>query len=137
MCGNVEDILTHAPSIPSTVEVEDAGGTDLPDGGGSGFPDLKKLRETLKEVNIAPIERALTRPIGAMGRRQHPRGPIIRAFLSRPVRGIKDITALREELMDNPALRAVCGFTTRVPSRSTFSRVFGQLKGSGSGPSGW
>ena len=29
--------------------------------------------------------------------------------------------------MNNPAHRARCGFTARVPSRSTFSRVFGQL----------
>ena len=45
-----------------------------------------------------------------------------------PVRGIEDITALREELLDNPAHRAACGFTTRVPSRSTFSRMSGKLQ---------
>ena len=29
--------------------------------------------------------------------------------------------------MNNPALRDACGFAGRVPSRPTFSRVFGQL----------
>ena len=46
-----------------------------------------------------------------------------------PYQGIADISRLRKELMNDPALRAACGFITRVPSRSTLSRVFGQLGG--------
>ena len=53
---------------------------------------------------------------------------MIRAYLSMPHRGITDISALHNELMNNPALRAACGFTTYVPSRPTLSRVFCQLK---------
>ena len=78
-------------------------------------------------MDIAPLERALDKPEGSVGRRPYPRGPIIRAFLSMPVEGIADISSLRRRLMNNPAHRARCGFTARVPSRSTFSRVFGQL----------
>ena len=38
-----------------------------------------------------------------------------------------DISSLRKRSLNNPAQRDICGFTTRVPSRSIFSRVFGQL----------
>ena len=41
---------------------------------------------------------------------------------------IKDISALHKKLRNYATLRAACGFTTRVPSRPTFSRVFCQLK---------
>ena len=127
--GNVEDIPNLTASMPGKVEVEATGGTDLPYyGGGSGFPDLMELRQILKEVNIAPIEQALTRPAGIVGRRPYPRRPMIRAYLSMPVLGIADISALHRELLNNPALRAACGFTTYVPSRPTLSRVFCQLK---------
>ncbi|MCY4654978.1 MAG: transposase, partial [Dehalococcoidia bacterium] len=104
------------------------GGSDLLETvGESGFPDLKELRAVLKEVDTAPVERALTGPAGGAGRKPYPRGPIIRAYLSLPFLSITDISALRRELMNNPAFRAACGFTTSVPSRPTFSRVFGQL----------
>lgn len=127
--GIVEDILTHDASMPGRVEVEVPGVIDRPDdGGGSGFPDLMELRQILKEVNIAPIEKALTAPTGRRGHRPYPRGPMIRAFLSMPFLGIADISSLRRRLMNDPALRAVCGFTTYVPSRPTLSRVFCQLK---------
>ncbi len=105
------------------------GGTSLlAHSGESGFPDLIDLRLTLKEVGITPIENLLTRPAGSRGRRPYPRGPMLRAYLSMPVKGIADISALHRELMNNPALRAVCGFTTRIPSRPTLSRVFGQVR---------
>lgn len=127
--GIVEDIRTHDASMPGKVEVEVPGVIDLPDdGGGSGFPDLMELRQILKEVNIAPIEKALTKPAGSRGPRPYPRGPMIRAYLSMPHRGVTNISALHDELLNNPALRAVCGFTTYVPSRPTLSRVFCQLK---------
>ena len=91
------------------------------------FPDHAELRAILKEVNIGPVEKAFARPAGTRGPTPYPRGPIIRAFLSMPVLGIGDITALRKELLNNPAFRAACGFTTRVPSRPTLSRVFGRM----------
>ena len=93
------------------------------------FPDLTDLRVKLKEVNIEPIENLLTRPIGSRGRSPYPRGPMIRAYLSMPILGIADISDLHRQLMNNPALRNACGFTTHVPSRPTLSRVFGQLSG--------
>lgn len=128
-CGIVEDIHSDAASMPGRVEVEVPGVLDLPDdGGGSGFPDLMELREILKEVNIAPIEKALTKPTGSRGPRPYPRGPMIRAYRSMPHQGIADISALHKKLLNDPALRAVCGFTTYVPSRPTLSRVSCQLK---------
>ena len=135
MRGNVPDIRNDSASttIPRRADCADIDAErrldNPPNFGDSGFPDLSEMRETLKEVDIAPMERALTRPAGSRGRRPYPRGPIIRARLSIPVLGIADISALRKELLNNPALRAACGFITRVPSRSTFSIVFGQMNG--------
>ena len=91
------------------------------------FPDLKDLREKLEAADISPIEKALTPPAGARGRRPLPRRPMIRAFMAMPILDIRNISALRERLMNNSALRDACGFAGRVPSRPTFSRVFGQL----------
>ncbi len=120
--GNDQDILIEPASASRNT------GTEATCTTGEGeFPDLRGLRDILKEVDIAPMVKALTRPAGTRGRRPYPRGPIIRALLSMPVRGIADISALREELLNNPAHRAACGFITRVPSRSTFSRVFGKM----------
>ncbi len=130
--GNFREILTEIASTPRNADMEAATGeTDpLENVGETGFPDLKELRETFEEVSIAPIVEALTRPIRIRnrGRRPYPRGPMIRAFLSMPVLDIADISALHWELMNNPALRTVCEFTTSVPSRPTFSRVFNQLR---------
>ena len=124
MCGNVEDIRNEFAYISRITGMEAREGT-----GEFGFPDLKELRDILKEVDTAPMERALSRPAGTRGRRPYPRGPIIRALLSMPVLGIADLSALHDELLNNPALRAACGFTTSVPSRPTLSRVFGRLGG--------
>ena len=115
-------------SAPQGAEAQTQGVIDLPTHSGeSMFPDHEKLRAVLKEVDIAPVERALTRPTGGAGRKPYPRGPIIRAYVSMPFVGIADISALYRRLMNNPALRAACGFTTRVPSRPTLSRVYSQL----------
>lgn len=122
--GTAQDILVEPASVSRNTGMEATWTTR--DG---ELPDLRGLRDILKEVDIAPMVKALTRPAGTRGRRPYPRGPIIRALLSMPVRGIADISALREELLNNPAHRAACGFTTHVPSRSTFSRVFGQMGG--------
>ena len=122
--GNARDIPNHSASIPGNTRVEVTARV-----GESGFPDLKDLRDKLEEVDIAPLERALDKPYGGVGRRPYPRGPIIRAFLSMPALGIADISSLRRKLMNDPALRYSCGFTTRVPSRWTFSRVYGRSQG--------
>ena len=122
--GNARDLPNHSASIPGDTRV----GVTPPRVGESGFPDLKELRDILKEVDIAPLERALDKPEGSVGRRPYPRGPIIRAFLSMPFMGIADLSSLRKKLMNDPALRYSCGFITRVPSRWTFSRVYGRLK---------
>ena len=121
--GNAGDIPNHSASIPGNTRV---GATA--EVGESGFPDLKELRDTIKEVDIAPVERALAKPHGSVGRRPYPRGPMIRAFLSMPFLDIADISSLHRRLMNDPALRYACGFTTDVPSRPTFSRVFSRLK---------
>ena len=121
--GNARDIPNHSASIPGNTRV--GATTEV---GESGFPDLKELRDILEEVDIAPLERALNKPEGSVGRRPYPRGPIIRAYLSMPVLDIADISSLHRRLMNDPALRHSCGFTTHVPSRPTFSRVFSRLK---------
>lgn len=120
--GNARGIPSHSAStLPSTRVAA------TQEAGESGFPDLKELRDILKEVDIASMERALDKPEGGVGRRPYPRGPMIRAFLSMPVEGISNISSLRKKLMNDPALRAACGFTTRVPSRPVFSRVYSRM----------
>ena len=120
--GNDQDILVETASMSRNPGMEATETT-----GDGEFPDLRGLRQILEEVDIAPMEEALTRPAGTRGRRPYPRGPIIRALLSMPVLGIADITYLRWRLLNEASFRAACGFTTRVPSRPTLSRVFGKM----------
>ena len=120
--GIARDIPNHFASIPGNTRVEATAEV-----GESGFPDLKELRNIFEEVDIAPLVSALNRQHRSVGRRPYPRGPMIRAFQSMPVLGIADISSLHRRLMNDPALRYSCGFTTRVPSRPTLSRVYSQL----------
>lgn len=53
--------------------------------------------------------------------------PIIYAFLSCYYLNVNTIQGLVDRLNNDPALRHVCGFSGKIPSRSTFSRVFGVL----------
>ena len=100
-----EDATNDSAFALYSTETNAPGVTQLPAPAGEIiFPDLKELRETIEEVDIAPLERALDKP-----------------------ECIADISSHRRRLMNNPAQRAKCGFTARVPSRSTFSKVFGQL----------
>ncbi|MCY4652170.1 MAG: transposase [Dehalococcoidia bacterium] len=128
MCGEANEVLKQIASMPRSVRKKAPGETTPPAPvGESGFPDLIDVREKLDEIDVAAIASEFTRPPNTIGRRPYPRGPMIRALLSMPVLGITNLSALHKRLMNDPALRSVCGFTTRVPSRPTFSRIFGQL----------
>ena len=52
--GNARDIPNHPASIPGNTRMEATAEV-----GESGFPDLKELRDILREVDIAPLKRAL------------------------------------------------------------------------------
>ncbi|MXZ90544.1 MAG: transposase [Chloroflexi bacterium] len=91
-----------------------------------GFADLVDLRRLLDRIDLEPLVSALTGP-RRTGRRPFPRRPILRAFLASYVLGTPSISALVWRLNNDPALRSVCGFTNRLPDRSTFSRVFQQM----------
>ena len=54
------------------------------------------------EVNIAPMEEALTRSAGTKGQRPYSRGPNIKALLSMPVLDLADIFRLRKRLLNAP-----------------------------------
>ena len=95
----------------------------------AAFPDLAEEREILDNVNLQPLIDAVSRPYAGVGRRPHDRRAIVRAhfmaYLHKTIIGT--ITALHWTLLNNPAFRAACGFTDRVPSRPTLSRVWTQM----------
>lgn len=90
------------------------------------FEDLAGLRRTLDEIDIGPLVAALSRT-APTGRRKLPRKPIVRAHLAAYALAIPNVSKLVYELNNNPALRSVCGFTTRLPNRTTFGRVFQKM----------
>jgi IS5 family transposase len=63
------------------------------------------------------------------GRKGHNREAILRALLAAPFENISEFTALRNRLVKDIRFRYQCGFelAKKVPSISTFSRVFGQI----------
>lgn len=63
------------------------------------------------------------------GRRPDNREAILRALIVAPFENISEFTALRDRLASDIRFRYQCGFELikRVPSISTFSRVFGQI----------
>ena len=76
-------------------------------------------------MDFTPMASAVsTNP--ATGRRPYDRLPIVRAhfaeYLTKPK--IDSIVTLHWTILRDAALRAACGFSGPVPSRSTFSRVF-------------
>ena len=93
------------------------------------FSDLAEEREILDNVNLEPLMDAVERPYAGVGRRPHDRPAMVRAhslaYLHRTTIG--SITALHWTLHNNPAFRAACGFTDKVPSRPTLSRVWKQM----------
>jgi len=63
------------------------------------------------------------------GRKAENREAILRALIVAPFENISEFTALRNRLVSDIRFRYQCGFelAKRVPSISTFSRVFGQI----------
>ena len=80
----------------------------------------------LSRVEIGPLLALFARKPGR-GRQPYSRMPIIYAFLASYFLNVRTIQGLVDRLNNDPALRRVCGFTGKIPSRSTFSRTFGVL----------
>ena len=95
----------------------------------SGCKDLAPQRDVLSNVDLEPLIEAVSKPLGAMGPRQHDRAPIVRAhFLAfiHPSK-IESVTALHRTLDNDATFRDAAGFGGRLPSRSTFSRAFREM----------
>ena len=60
---------------------------------------------------------------------RYPRIPIVKAFLAAYILNIRGRQGVVDKLKNDPALRAACGWPagTKIPHRSTVSRVFGKL----------
>ena len=95
----------------------------------SPFPDLAEQRVILDGINLDPIVEAVSIPYAGVGPRPYDRRPIVRAHLLSYIHPspVGSVTALHRTLLNNPAARDVCGFTNRVPSRVTLSRVFSDM----------
>ena len=99
--------------------------TDTP----GAFNDFATERGIVDGIDLKPLVETISRDNAGMGRPTIDRHAIVRtrvmACLHRPaIYGISDV---HWTLMNNPAFRAACGFNGKVPSRSTFSRVFGEM----------
>jgi hypothetical protein len=68
----------------------------------------------------------LIRPYAGTGRIPYQYTPFIRSFFAKQYFGIEKTDHLIQRLLGEPNLRLLCGFT-QVPSKATFSRVFGFL----------
>jgi transposase len=68
----------------------------------------------------------LIRPYAGTGRIPYQYTPFIRSFFAKQYFGIEKTDQLIQRLLGEPNLRLLCGFT-KVPSKATFSRVFGFL----------
>ena len=90
------------------------------------YPDLGGLGRVLSLVEVGPALALFQRRPGR-GRRPYGRLPLIYGFLASYYLNIRTIQGLVDRLHNNPALRNVCGFTSTIPSRSTFSRAFSKL----------
>ncbi len=87
------------------------------------FPDLAELRFQLDRIDLDGILSGL-KGRHSTGRKPFPRRPILRAHLAAYALGVPNVSALVRRLQNDPALRSVCGFTSRLPHRTTFCRVF-------------
>ena len=92
-----------------------------------GSQDLDHTLAVLDAVDFTPMVNAITpTPAPGTGRRPYDRLPIVRAFFAsyvvRP--RVDSIVTLRLLLLRDDALREACGFGDKIPSRTTFSRVF-------------
>ena len=98
------------------------------------YSDLAHLDWVLTLINYVACE-ALFGPdpepgrTRGKGRPRYPRIPMVKAFLIAYVLDIKGRQGMVDKLRNDPALRAACGWPAglKIPSRSTISRVFGQL----------
>lgn len=84
---------------------------------------------------LEAIEIELDIPSGRLGRGRPEidRRAFARAFVLKALTGRPTTKALRRDLVHDEVLRCLCGFGSRVPSLSTFSRVFAEFAHQGLG----
>lgn len=85
-----------------------------------------RLELFFSALDLRPYVKKLS---SARGRKGHNREAILRALLAAPFENISEFTALRNRLIKDIRFRYQCGFelAKKVPSISTFSRVFSQI----------
>ena len=82
-------------------------------------------------LEVVRIEELVRDPVAWLGRPAGPRKPMARALVGKAVLNIPTTEALIDRLRVDARLRRVCGFLIRVPSESTFSRVFAEFAKTG------
>lgn len=100
-------------------------------------PLTEREKHLIKILELIQIEKHV--PVSAdkqwLGRPPKEREAIARAFVAKAVLKYQHTSALRNELLSTPNLRAICGFSRRrdVVSESTFSRAFAEYAKAGMG----
>ena len=90
------------------------------------YNDLAGLGRILSRIEVGPLLALFQRKPGR-GRPPYDRLPIIYAYLSAFYLNVRTTQGLVDRLNNDPALRGACGFSNRIPHRSTFSRTFSRL----------
>ena len=100
--------------------------------------DRTEFIARVKKMKAYGLESVVERmfPRAAKGPEQYDRLPMVLALLASydpDIKGVVNLTALVDALREDASLRAICGFTDLVPSRSTFIRTLEILEQKG----GW
>ena len=82
---------------------------------------ISSIIDELHRLDLTPILSALKPPY-TTGRRGYNLKSMLIAHISRYILDVECVVDWVEELETNPTLAAICGFTSRVPSESSFSR---------------
>ena len=100
----------------------------------STYSDLAVLKFALSLIDYAPCERLFGKdpPPGTRRSRgcpRYPRIPMVKAYLSAYIVGAVGRQGTVDKLNNDPAWRRACGWPAdrKIASRSTVSRVFGEL----------
>jgi hypothetical protein len=99
-------------------------------------PLTSKLEDLIVIWDVVLIEEYVRSPHGQpLGRREHDRRHLARAFVAKAAYNLTTTEALIDMLRTHRALRRLCGFESvrQVPSAATFSRAFAEFAAAGLG----
>ena len=92
-----------------------------------------KHREIIEAIDLIKLHRFLPVNYRGVGRPLEDRFSITNAFLAKAILGLSKTTDLIDRLRVDKVLRHICGWPmgSKLPSESTFSRVFAELSKNG------